>query len=1146
MLRELLMPRPIVTMDARKFLHTINESAQSRVNFFSRLISELGKKEQGSWALTALGPKSLVFEDKGTGDFFTADITPKMHNRFEVSGIKKVQIVEAKKGEAFRKACSELIDALCEDDTKSADGAFSKIEAFRFRSRAIPESGVVATRDGEVRRVKVTDGIFTEGIRKSIVESFVGAVKDDVVLEKGRVVRAILGDGTEKFDIPINEMTRRRVVARHMKVFAEDAYKSDAFQSKVISWAGLVCEDKIVDAVQDAAKFLREYQEFCLLTLPETRELVSNSLAAKGQFNQRLAEDVGLMVFRTSLKVNRGDIVESWERTAKRAEDMDLLERAKSLTESKDFEKDYQSLLGYLFTEEEGSKTTRHKAYHNSLKIIRSVVGKIEGNEEMLAAMDDLIAKFDRDKMDDATLYEVEDLLASISSELITAIGQLGGAEMPPMGGAPEGLEGEAPEGLEGGAPESAVELPPMGGEGEGEEGGLEGLEGLDLGGGEEEKGEEEKPKEEKPKEEKPKKEKKEKKEESKDEDGDKKDEPKDESKDEDGDKKDEEPIEGMSESQLKEELEGWRANHATFILEDGVDDCMHQLSRYVKRSQAVKNEEVTKGFKAIVGLYEAAAEAALADPYGTGPDLGDPAPKISLAYPYKGGKQPSDKDVQRVKCPSCKWWLGEAADDVQKTITKKVVAHESVDCPKCGTKLVTEDDDITDPDASDYSGDVKMPHSNIGEGKHSDCAKILQEELDTYNGDIDLVIEAMEDDPTKWKKMWSSLTGDRTHKMTACMRAMKGKVENPAAFCNKLAQVAEDKDVTDPSKKDFGNDIKMPHGNDGHKDEKGGLGDRTAKEMKPANIGAGGITEDDTKCRKCPKCGATILGEALTCSKCETGMTKTEDKDITDPSKKQFAGDIKMPHSNIGEGKCPDCGGKLVIDEADDAQVAVCEGDCDVLYEAKCPTCDTKLGKGGYCISCRKKCAAEDQFKWGTRRRRYGFRRSTINQLEAESIESPSEQALSEHIDSVIADIAKEMEGIAEDKDITSPEKGSYSGDTAMPHSNKGHDVQGTPKVGDVLKTGQTAKGSPTLAETGDKPGETKTEATDAEVNAIAAQVKVEDKDITDPSKKDFGNDIKMPHGNDGHKEQGGGLVNPKLQDIKPANISGGGQTVG
>jgi len=37
-------------------------------------------------------------------------------------------------------------------------------------------------------------------------------------------------------------------------------------------------------------------------------------------------------------------------------------------------------------------------------------------------------------------------------------------------------------------------------------------------------------------------------------------------------------------------------------------------------------------------------------------------------------------------------------------------------------------------------------------------------------------------------KKFWGSLTGDRKHKITQCIKKMTGKVDDPGAFCGGLA----------------------------------------------------------------------------------------------------------------------------------------------------------------------------------------------------------------------------------------------------------------------------------------------------------------------------------------------------------------------
>jgi hypothetical protein len=41
-------------------------------------------------------------------------------------------------------------------------------------------------------------------------------------------------------------------------------------------------------------------------------------------------------------------------------------------------------------------------------------------------------------------------------------------------------------------------------------------------------------------------------------------------------------------------------------------------------------------------------------------------------------------------------------------------------------------------------------------------------------------------------KKFWNSLTGDRKHRITQCIKKMTGKIDNPGAFCGSLAKKIE------------------------------------------------------------------------------------------------------------------------------------------------------------------------------------------------------------------------------------------------------------------------------------------------------------------------------------------------------------------
>ena len=61
------------------------------------------------------------------------------------------------------------------------------------------------------------------------------------------------------------------------------------------------------------------------------------------------------------------------------------------------------------------------------------------------------------------------------------------------------------------------------------------------------------------------------------------------------------------------------------------------------------------------------------------------------------------------------------------------------------------------------------------------------------------LMADKWETMPKGWtdesrKKFWNSLTGDVKHKVTKCIKEMKGKVDDPGAFCASLADRVEGK----------------------------------------------------------------------------------------------------------------------------------------------------------------------------------------------------------------------------------------------------------------------------------------------------------------------------------------------------------------
>ena len=244
-------PAPM-TMDARKFLRAINTSAQSKVVFFEGIVSKLGKEAGKNFRLIALEANSMIFEDVETNSYHHASIARKSHGKVQVSNIQPIKIVDEQKPESFDKHCNGLVESLAADDFKEAEKVYKAIENGRFRPSVIPESGWVTTKERLAHHVPID----REGEKydiPAITEAFCSAISEFVeVDDKGRVIRGEFPETGEKFNIPVNEMTRRRLVAGHMKSLAENAWKSDKFNDMVRNIAGMVSSGEIKEAVKVA------------------------------------------------------------------------------------------------------------------------------------------------------------------------------------------------------------------------------------------------------------------------------------------------------------------------------------------------------------------------------------------------------------------------------------------------------------------------------------------------------------------------------------------------------------------------------------------------------------------------------------------------------------------------------------------------------------------------------------------------------------------------------------------------------------------------------------------------------------------------------------------------------------------------------
>lgn len=536
-----------VIMDARKFVRQINNGAAAKLKTLEEAVKRLGQRVDKRLRLTSVDTNTLFYEDVDSNRYYVADIKKGKRGKIHIDNVRPIQIVEEDKASSYHKNVRDLVENVCNGNFAIADKIYNKIEGQRFRAKVVPNSGWITLKDGVSRHVSVSSRIVKEEHVGNIVRIFTESVKDDVEMDKGRIVRGTLNDGQQKFVIPINEYTRRRLVAHKMRDHASNAYKSKAFQNMVLESAASVCEGKIADACKLAAKFLKEEQEFCLLDLKGMKTLVENTMATRCQFNSMLSSDVAMLMYKTNLKVNREAILEAWTKMAQKSEHAGLLNNTSVLAESADFEGDYNKFLDIVFNEDVNVQQARAKAYRLALRVVASVLPDFEDDvdEEVSASVDELnelVERLSAPEPDTDSILQAEELLAGIGDSLVDSIQDLASFDAAP---GEEEAEGEAEEDEEG----ELVPLPEVGGE-EDEFGAEEDEFGAEEGLPEE--GPEGPPEEEGPPP------------------------PPMESK--------LTPVERMNVGHLLEELEAWRVHGDTYLNEDGYDSCYSDMQRYVKR----------------------------------------------------------------------------------------------------------------------------------------------------------------------------------------------------------------------------------------------------------------------------------------------------------------------------------------------------------------------------------------------------------------------------------------------------------------------------------------------------------------------------------------------------------------------------------
>jgi hypothetical protein len=247
----------------------------------------------------------------------------------------------------------------------------------------------------------------------------------------------------------------------------------------------LVSEGRLKEAVKLARPLLEEQQEFCMLKRQQFTTLVENALATQCEFNPFLARDTAKLLYRAALKINRDAIVEAWKKSAQIASESSVFEDATELDDAQDtgeFEAEYEGFLDGVFNEADDVVASKAKVYRMCLQILASVLSNVEASAEDADALTQM-AEALASNPDHSTVMQAEELLAQIADDIIDAVETLHTFDV-------KGDEGEEG-GEEGEMGEEPVELPDldgeMGGGGdmgglglppEGEAGGLEGLEG--------------------------------------------------------------------------------------------------------------------------------------------------------------------------------------------------------------------------------------------------------------------------------------------------------------------------------------------------------------------------------------------------------------------------------------------------------------------------------------------------------------------------------------------------------------------------------------------------------------------------------------------------------------------------------------------
>ena len=399
-------------IDVRKFIRVINNGLNTQLNEAAEAVRKAGDKVNRNWELVALNGTELLFEDATSDQFILAKYVAKPHP--QISDITPVEIIDEGKQDEFAEACKLLVESVEAEDKKAVNSAFNRMSLHRFSSHVIPASQRIRCRDGNVYQLPVNENrIFNSDEIGQIINEAKTHYTSGVVIKEGKIV-AYNGSGSSLKIDPIVPFTAR---ARQLRQVAFKGHENTKFRNAVLESASLLAEGKTEDSAKRIGRALQIDEEFTLLRESDMITVVENCLATQAIFNDKLAQDVGVMAHQLNLKVNKKKIVQEWRKTAKKAGSTVLLENVHRLENSTNFPGAHSKFIAILF-EDAGGRDTKILMLRTTLEKMTNDIPGIAKDPNLNEKMQSLIGRLKGEQVDEATMFEAEDVVAAVGDEL--------------------------------------------------------------------------------------------------------------------------------------------------------------------------------------------------------------------------------------------------------------------------------------------------------------------------------------------------------------------------------------------------------------------------------------------------------------------------------------------------------------------------------------------------------------------------------------------------------------------------------------------------------------------------------------------------------------------------------------------------------